>query len=49
MFVQWMDEVEDLKAIDQEKCVEDFCSFFEEYMFTGKQLFLNFLKIAGLA
>jgi GMP synthase-like glutamine amidotransferase len=49
MFVQWMDEVEDLKVIDQEKCVEDFCSFFEEYMFTGKQLFLNFLKIAGLA
>ncbi len=47
MFVKWMDEVEDLKAIDQEKCVEDFCSFFEEYMFTGKQLFRNFLKIAG--
>jgi GMP synthase - Glutamine amidotransferase domain len=47
MFVHWMDEVEDLKAINQEKCVEDFCSFFEEYMFTGKQLFRNFLKIAG--
>jgi GMP synthase (glutamine-hydrolysing) len=48
MFVQWMDEVDDLKAIDQEKCVEDFCSFYEEYTRTGKQLFRNFLKIAGL-
>lgn len=47
MFVQWMDEIDDLKAIDQEKCVEDFCSFYDEYTHTGKQLFRNFLKIAG--
>lgn len=49
MFIQWMDEVNDLQSIDQEKCVEDFCSFFEEYTFTGKQLFRNFIKIAELA
>jgi GMP synthase-like glutamine amidotransferase len=47
MFVQWMDEVDDLKKIDQEECVADFCSFYDDYIHTGKQLFRNFIKIAG--
>jgi len=47
MFVNWMDEVDELQAIDQEECVADFSSFYQEYIYTGKQLFRNFLKIAG--
>jgi GMP synthase-like glutamine amidotransferase len=46
-FVQWMDYIPELRTIDQEQCVTDFGSFYEEYTFTGKQLFRNFLKIAG--
>jgi GMP synthase (glutamine-hydrolysing) len=48
MFVQWMDYIPELGAIDQEQCVVDYGSFYEDYTFTGKQLFRNFLKIAGL-
>jgi GMP synthase (glutamine-hydrolysing) len=48
MFEDWINEDSDLKLLNKEKLWSDFKFLKDEYLKSGNQLFLNFLKIAGL-
>jgi GMP synthase (glutamine-hydrolysing) len=48
MFEMWINEDSDLRNLDSAKLLSDFKSIKDEYLKTGKQLFHNLLKIAGL-
>jgi GMP synthase (glutamine-hydrolysing) len=43
----WMNEDHDLKELDRDQLISDFEKIRVNYSQTGRQLFLNFLKIAG--
>jgi GMP synthase (glutamine-hydrolysing) len=47
MLQGWIKEDEDLKITDKGKLLADFQKIKDNYTQTGRQLFLNFLKIAG--
>jgi GMP synthase (glutamine-hydrolysing) len=48
MFDDWINEDSDLKLLNKERLWSDFESLKNQYLKTGNQLFINFLKIAGL-
>ena len=44
----WMNEDNDLMKLDKKSVIKDFEDIKEDYLNTGRQIFLNFLTIAGL-
>lgn len=48
MLERWIEEDADLMLQDKDQVRKDFISSREHYLETGRRLFLNFLKIAGL-
>ena len=48
MFNEWMFTDPDLKSVDGDQIIRDFCDIYEEYRSNGERLFVNFLHIAGL-
>ncbi|MDO8549748.1 MAG: type 1 glutamine amidotransferase, partial [Ignavibacteria bacterium] len=48
MFERWINEDPDLLTLDKEQLWNDFEVIKDEYTLVGRQLFQNFLKIAGL-
>jgi GMP synthase (glutamine-hydrolysing) len=47
MFNTWINEDPDLQKLDNEQLCTDFDSIREKYSETGRQLFRNFLRLAG--
>jgi GMP synthase-like glutamine amidotransferase len=47
MFESWIREDPDLRKLDTKKLREDFRCLGSTYFYTGRQLFLNFLRIAS--
>ncbi len=47
LFEEWMNGITDFQTIDKEGCRSDFNNLWNTYHSTGKQILLNFLKIAG--
>lgn len=48
MFDKWLAEDDDLKNLDKEKLRKDYKSVKKEYEKNGRQILINFLKIAGV-
>jgi GMP synthase (glutamine-hydrolysing) len=48
LFEEWINKDSDLRNLEPDKLRYDFKSIKDDYSKTGNQLFLNFLKIAGL-
>ncbi|WP_340818028.1 type 1 glutamine amidotransferase [Methanolobus sp. WCC4] len=48
MFTLWLDNDPELMEMDRDELQKDFELFSEEYCNTGRKLFTNFLKMAGL-
>jgi len=44
----WLQEDSDLKKLDSRNVIKDFIDIKEEYITTGRHIFLNFLKISNL-
>lgn len=49
LFEEWIVGIVDFETIDKEACRSDFDTLWKSYHKTGKQLFINFLKISGYA
>lgn len=47
MLQTWINEDQDLKKLDRDQLQSDFETIKDNYIQTGRQLFLNFLNIAG--
>ena len=47
LFDKWINEITEFQTIDKEGCRSDFNYLWNTYHDTGKQIMLNFLKIAG--
>jgi GMP synthase-like glutamine amidotransferase len=47
LFDEWMNKITEFQTIDREECRSDFNHLWNAYHRTGKQILLNFFKIAG--
>ena len=48
MFKEWADNDPELKVLDRSSLMEDFDTIYNSYQKLGRQIFINFLKIAGI-
>ncbi len=48
MFEEWINNDPELKILNREYLIRDFDYIYGKYQKIGRQVFMNFLKIAGL-